>query len=95
MKSSESLTSKGFFAVCSPFGVIRFHTLLPLAATPDKGKSKGKKILQNIITKCGNGKPVTYERNILKRRISKRKCSSGDKANCHAAGYHGAANQMA
>ena len=44
MNSSESLAGKGFFAVCSSFGVIRSSHVVILAMIPDKGKSKGKTI---------------------------------------------------
>ena len=43
MNSSESLENKGFFAICSPYPFIRFHTTLPLLRKIIRAKARARK----------------------------------------------------
>ena len=47
-KSSESPMNKGFTAVCSPLGVIRFHTSLPLPLRLIREKAREEKSSKTI-----------------------------------------------
>jgi hypothetical protein len=56
IKTSETVENKGFFALCSPYPFIRFHTVLPLLREIIRAKARAGKTDNTINTSVAIGK---------------------------------------